>query len=161
PLLSRRRSERSAMTPVAEVEAEKALAPFELYAVRYAVHSGRRESDNFLRGDPHESGADLHYYIWLARRGDEVFVIDTGFADQAAAARGRTLLRRPADALARLGVEAAAVRDVIITHLHYDHAGTLTDFPAARFHLQAAEPAYATGPCMCDPRARAVFDVEN
>ena len=135
--------------------------PFELYALHYAVHSGRRASDNFLAADPHEAGVDLHYFVWLARRGSEVYVIDTGFSQDAATARGRTLLRRPADALKLLGVEAAEVEQVILTHLHYDHAGTLTDFPKAQFHIQVAEAAYATGPCICDPKTRATFDVEN
>ena len=44
-----------------------------------------------------------------------------------------------------LGVDSRAVEDVIVTHLHYDHAGTIDDFPAARFHLQDQEMAYATG----------------
>ncbi|HEY6629904.1 MAG TPA: hypothetical protein VIZ90_00495, partial [Rhizobiaceae bacterium] len=76
-----------------EVDAEEALSPFELYALHYAVHTGRTQHDNFLHADPHESGSDLHYFIWLARRDREIFVIDTGFAAAAATARGRTLLR--------------------------------------------------------------------
>lgn len=140
---------------------EEEAAPFELYALHYAVHSGRRASDNFLDADPHETGVDLHYFVWLARRESEIYVIDTGFSQAAAAARGRTLLRRPAEALKLLGVDAAEVEQVIVTHLHYDHAGTLTDFPKAQFHIQVAEAAYATGPCMCNPKTRATFDVEN
>lgn len=150
-----------AMAQTEVMTSDAALSPFEVYALHYAVHSGRREQDNFLHADPHEAGVDLHYFIWLARRDSEVFVIDTGFAAEAASARGRTLLRAPAAALGLIGVDASTVEHVILTHLHYDHAGTLTDFPKAQFHLQTAEPAYATGRCMCDPRARAVFDVEN
>ncbi|MFK4822972.1 N-acyl homoserine lactonase family protein [Ochrobactrum quorumnocens] len=135
--------------------------PFELYALRYATHTGRTAKDNFLYADPHESGENLDYFIWLARRGDEIYVIDTGFGQHAADARGRTLLRRPVDALALLGVEAQRVGQVILTHLHYDHAGTLGDFASARFHLQVNEAGHATGPGMCDPKARAPFDVEN
>ncbi|GEO87105.1 N-acyl homoserine lactonase family protein [Ciceribacter naphthalenivorans] len=135
--------------------------PFELYALRYAMHGGRTAKDNFLRADPHEAGANLDYFIWLARRADEVFVIDTGFGHDAAKARGRTLLRHPTDALALLGVDAREVSQVILTHLHYDHAGTLGGFPAARFHLQVDEAGHATGPCMCNAKARAPFDVEN
>ncbi len=135
--------------------------PFELYALRYATHTGRTAKDNFLYADPHESGENLDYFIWLARRDDEIYVIDTGFGQQAADGRGRTLLRRPVDALALLDVDARQVSEVILTHLHYDHAGTLGDFPSARFHLQVDEAGHATGPCMCDPKARAPFDVEN
>lgn len=145
--------------PAAGLDAK--MAPFELYALRYATHGGRVAKDNFLYADPHESGGDLDYFIWLARRGDEIFVIDTGFGQEAAKARGRTLLRCPVDALALLGVDAREVSQVVLTHLHYDHAGTLGDFPAARFHLQVDEAGHATGPCMCDPKARAPFDVEN
>ncbi|MEW9807135.1 N-acyl homoserine lactonase family protein [Mesorhizobium sp. ZMM04-5] len=149
------------MAEPADVDGEEAPAPFELYALRYAVHGGRAPADNFLHADPHDAGSDLAYFIWLARRDAEIYVIDTGFAADAAAARGRTLLRTPSEALRLLGVDAAQVEQVILTHLHYDHAGTLTEFPRACFHLQAAEPAYATGPCICRPEARAVFDVEN
>lgn len=142
-------------------EPDEKIVPFELYALRYATHGGRTAKDNFLYADPHESGENLDYFIWLARRGEEIFVIDTGFGQEAANARGRTLLRRPVDALALLRVDACDVRQVILTHLHYDHAGTLGDFPAAHFHLQVDEAGHATGPCMCDPKARGPFDVEN
>lgn len=136
--------------------------PFGLYALRYAEHAGRKAGENFLNAaDPHEAGGNLDYFIWLAWRGAEVWVIDTGFGPAAAARRGRRLLRTAREALARMGVDSHAVQDVIVTHLHYDHAGGFADFPAARFHLQVSEAAHASGPCMCDPAARAPFDVDN
>ncbi len=135
--------------------------PFELFALRYARHTGRSAADNWIGGDLHEAGEDLFYYIWVARRSDRTFVIDTGFGEDAARARGRDLSFRPAAALARLGIDAAQVDRVILTHLHYDHAGTLGDFPRACFHLQAQEAAYATGPCMCHGFLRHPFDVED
>ena len=136
--------------------------PFELFALRYAQLSGRTGSDNFLGGaDMHEAGSDLAYYVWVARRSDRTFVIDTGFGPEAAARRKRTLLRKPADGLALLGIDAAEVDEVILTHLHYDHAGTLGDFPRARFHVQDAEAAYATGRCMCHHALNHSYDVEN
>ncbi len=33
------------------------------------------------------------------------------------------------------------MQDVVITHMHYDHAGNVPLFPAARFHVQDAEMA--------------------
>ena len=43
------------------------------------------------------------------------------------------------------------VKDVIVTHLHYDHIGNFDLFPAAQFHLQDREMAYATGRHMATP----------
>jgi len=137
-------------------------APFELYAIRYARHSGRTAAANYIGGgDFHDAESDLEYFVWVARRQSEVYVIDTGFEESAARERGRELLTPVPDGLALLGVDARAVRDVIITHLHYDHAGTLERFPEARFHIQDAEPAYATGRCMCHPALRHPFNVED
>ncbi|MFD2239308.1 N-acyl homoserine lactonase family protein [Aureimonas populi] len=135
--------------------------PFELFALKYACHTGRRGADNFVGADIHEAGEDLFYYVWVARRSDRLFVIDTGFGEAAARARGRELVSRPAQALEKLGVRVREVEDVVLTHLHYDHAGTLADFPRACFHLQAGEAAYATGPCMCHSFLRHPFDVED
>ncbi|GAB4749627.1 hypothetical protein OkiPb01554_11850 [Bordetella pertussis] len=137
-------------------------APFDVYAIRYARHSGRIAADNYLgKVDFHDAESDLDYYVWALRRGDEVYVVDTGFAEDAARQRGRELLMRPAQGLALIGIDATQVRDVILTHLHYDHAGTLGDFPAATFHVQDAEPAYATGRCMCHGPLRHPYDVED
>ena len=60
-----------------------------------------------------------------------------------------------------INVEASDVTDVIITHLHYDHAGGLKDFPNAKFHLQETEMAYATGPCMCHETIKMPFTGEH
>ncbi len=135
--------------------------PFELFALRYASHGGRRSAENFIGGDVHEQGSDLDYYLWVARRSDRCFVIDTGFGPEQALARNRPLLRSPAEALALIGVQAEKVDEVILTHLHYDHAGTLDAFPRACFHLQDREAAYATGRCMCQPYLKRPFHVED
>ncbi|SFU16166.1 N-acyl homoserine lactonase family protein [Mesorhizobium sp. YR577] len=135
--------------------------PFELFALKYARHGGRKANDNFIGGDLHEAGSDLFYYVWVARRSDKLFVIDTGFGPDAAKQRGRELDCLPAEALGRLCIAAADVDQVILTHLHYDHAGTLGHFRKACFHVQAKEAAYSTGPCMCHSFLRHPFDVED
>ena len=141
--------------------AAKPTEPFELFAIRYANHSGRRATDNFIGGDLHDSGSDLDYFVWVAKRSDRTFVIDTGFDTGQAQARKRDLIRRPHEALALIGIDAAAVDEVILTHLHYDHAGTLSSFPRACFHVQDAEVAYATGRCMCHGFLRHPYHVED
>jgi glyoxylase-like metal-dependent hydrolase (beta-lactamase superfamily II) len=43
----------------------------------------------------------------------------------------------------QLGFRAADVRHIVLTHLDFDHAGGLDDFPAARVHLLAREREHA------------------
>jgi glyoxylase-like metal-dependent hydrolase (beta-lactamase superfamily II) len=46
----------------------------------------------------------------------------------------------------RLGFSPADVRHIVLTHLDFDHAGGLEDFPGATVHLMDAEYSAATGP---------------
>src|SRR5690606_28491063 len=101
----------------------------------------------------------LDYYVWVIRGHGHLVVVDTGFDEDAARERGRDLIHRPAALLARAGVDASAVRHVVITHLHYDHAGSLDAFPVATFHLQEEEMRYATGRPMCHACLRAPFNL--
>lgn len=137
------------------------IEPFELLARRCATHGGRRAAENFIGGDPHEDGSPLDYHVWAARSPKRVILIDTGFGPDAAAARGRALQETPARLLASIGVDPARIEDVVITHLHVDHAGAFGDFPGARFHLEDSEMAAATGRCMCDAHLRRPNEVEN
>lgn len=135
---------------------------YELYALRYATMSPRTAQMNFLVPDPHEvTGADLDYFVWLIRGGDSDILVDTGFNQAAAEARNRKLTLNPVDALAAFGVAASTIRQVVVTHLHYDHAGNLDLFPNARFHLQDREMKFATGRCMCNGILRHPFSVED
>ena len=118
--------------------------PYEIYAIRYATRQANRPV-HFLGGDPHDTPMPMDYYVWVVRNAERTLVVDTGFDEAAARKRGRTLLRMPAEGLSMLGIERKAVSEIVITHLHYDHVGTYYDFPNARFHLQEAEMAYATG----------------
>jgi len=134
-------------------------APYELYAIRYAT-AMRRHAEVFVGGDPRDAAIAMDYFVWLARNGTHTVVIDTGFDALAAQRRGRQLLREPSAGLALLGVDCAQVEHVIITHLHYDHAGNLPAFPRARFHLQEREMAFATGRYMAQAFFAHAYDVE-
>ena len=136
------------------------LQPFKVYAIRYATVA-RHASENFIGGDPHESGMDMDYFVWVAISAGKTWVIDTGFNAAAAAKRKRTFLRCPTAGLTLLGVDAAQVEDVIVTHLHYDHVGTFDDFPKARFHLQDVEMSFATGRHMCNGFLSHGYEVEE
>lgn len=135
-----------------------AIPHHRILAIRYGRHD-RKAAENFLAGDDHRTDMPLAYYVWVIERlGLPSIVVDCGFGQEAAERRGRTLLRSVEAGLADAGVDPAAVEDVILTHLHYDHAGCLGMFPRARFHIQDAEMAYATGRAMTHRLVRAPFD---
>lgn len=110
-----------------------------------------------LGDDPHDAPVRMDYFVWVVRLPGRVVLFDTGFEAGEASRRGRTMLLRPVEALDEVGIAAEDVTDVVVSHLHYDHAGNLGDFPAARFHIQAREMAFATGPCMCHRLMRRAF----
>lgn len=133
----------------------------EVYAVRFAHHAPRRRAENFLGGDPHDGPMPFDYFVFVVRGPSGTVVVDTGFDAATAAKRGRQHLRCPGEGLRCLGIEAGQVEDVVLTHLHYDHCGNQRLFGRARFHLQAAEMAYATGPCMCHRVLSNGYDPED
>ena len=133
---------------------------YEIYAIRYATLE-RQRSENFIQRDPHDGPMPLDFFVWLLRSGKHEILIDTGFNAAEAATRQRNLLRCPIEALRILGVDPGAIKDVVLTHLHYDHAGNLGLLPDARFHVQDAELEYVTGRCMCYGPLRHAYSVEH
>lgn len=136
------------------------LPNYEIYAVKYAWRDAKR-TVHFVGGDPHDAPMPMDYFVWLVRGNGIEYVIDTGFTQSMADKRKRVFLRQPAEGLALLGVKAAEVKDVIITHLHYDHVGTFQDFPKAQFHLQDLEMNYATGRYMRHKQFNHGYEVEE
>jgi glyoxylase-like metal-dependent hydrolase (beta-lactamase superfamily II) len=135
---------------------------YEVFAVRYAHLGKRTRRESFLGLDPHDGAPyPIDYYVWVVRNAERSFVVDTGFDRAEGTKRNRVIERLPREGLAMLGVDCAAAEDVIITHLHYDHAGTLDHFPKACLHLQEAEMAYATGRCMGYETLRHPYSVEH
>jgi glyoxylase-like metal-dependent hydrolase (beta-lactamase superfamily II) len=133
---------------------------YEVYAVKYAHHA-RRASENFIGGDPHDGPMPLDYFVWLIRGGGHEVVVDTGFSAAMAKKRGRDHLRCPTEGLKLLGTDAKSVKDVVITHLHYDHVGNFDLFPHATLHLQDLEMRYATGRHMAHEPFRGAYEVED
>ncbi len=135
--------------------------PYRLYAIKYATHD-RPRSMNFMRPpDPHDAPYPIDYFVWVCRSETRTVVIDTGFDQAAADARGRTLHRCPAESLKLVDVEPDEVEDVVITHMHYDHGGNLDKFPRATFHIQDLEMSYVTGRHMKYEILRSSYNVDD
>jgi glyoxylase-like metal-dependent hydrolase (beta-lactamase superfamily II) len=135
-------------------------ASYEIFAIRYA-HLERTARHNFIDGDVHDGPMPLDYYVWAIVGQGRSWVLDTGFDAAMAARRKRQLIRPVSEGLKVIGLDPATVRDVIISHMHYDHAGNHDLFPLATYHLQREEMAFCTGHAMCHPMLRAPFDVAD
>ena len=115
---------------------------YEIFALKYA---GPLESPAMMLKwmRDFDKTAERGYYIWCIKcAGDnsgQTVVVDAGITPGKAAERSVTGYVSPAEMLSRLAVEAAAVKHVILTHLHWDHANGVSLFPNATFYVQERE----------------------
>ena len=109
---------------------------YEVLAIRYAERNNRIRADSFIFTDDHTSSHPMDYFVWLIRNETRTILVDTGYDATEAAQRGRPILVEPVEALADIGITPEMIDSIIVTHLHYDHAGGLAQFPQARLHLQ-------------------------
>ena len=124
---------------------------YRVYAIKYGRHE-RMSSANFIGGDSHDVPMPLDYFVWAVIGESRTFIVDTGF-DQAMAAKRGSQITRPIDqGLKAIGVDVNTVQDVIITHMHYDHAGNRDLFPQARFTSRTGKWPIAPAAACAIPR---------
>jgi glyoxylase-like metal-dependent hydrolase (beta-lactamase superfamily II) len=127
--------------------AQQPAAPpkYEVLAIRYATVPGFAISDLIKGADPSRK-IDLAMYVWLVRGGGRNILVDSGFYRPEFFKSWKIAdFVRPDEAVARAGVKADEITDVIITHMHWDHAGSVDLFPKAQVWIQRDEYAYYTG----------------
>jgi glyoxylase-like metal-dependent hydrolase (beta-lactamase superfamily II) len=131
----------------------------EIYAIRYGHHD-RPASENYIGGDPHDVLQPLDYYVWAIVGARETIVVDTGCDEAVATRRKRSVVTPVREGLAALGIDPAAIKTVIVSHMHYDHCGNYELFPNARYHVQDREMDYCTGRCMCHAQLRNSYELD-
>src|SRR5260221_1751939 len=133
---------------------------YEIYAIKYAWLM-RRSPDNFIGGDAHDTEMPLNYYVWVVSNKERSIVVDTGFNEAMAKKRNRQIVKPVPQGLLALGIGPGRVKDVVIKHMHYDHAGNIPLFANARYHLQDKEMDFATGRCMCHGLMRHGYEADD
>jgi len=116
---------------------------WEVFVIEYA-RSGNQPVASLLLGVYDEGSIDLPFAFVLARRGGTNVLIDTGFMREG---RGVELAAKygirdwisPLRMLRHLGVAPQDVDHIVISHAHYDHMGSIEQFPTARLYLQKRE----------------------
>lgn len=117
----------------------------------YALMVGERDrpSAQFAPGLVDSPTIRLYYYLWVLRGEDgTVIAVDTGTLAEDARPKNLERHNEPQQALARLGIDAAKVPSVIITHLHWDHCSAVRRFSGATIYVQRQEVEFWTGPTL-------------
>jgi glyoxylase-like metal-dependent hydrolase (beta-lactamase superfamily II) len=116
---------------------------YSIWVAEYATMDGLPVG-SALYGRHNDGVQALSYSYTVLRGGGRVVLVDTGFDN---IGRGAELARlyeirgwsSPTDVLGRLGIRPEEVDTVVVTHMHYDHAGNMRAFPRAHFYLLEEE----------------------
>ena len=87
------------------------MPEYEVYAIKYGDHKRMRQ-ENFLFKDPHDEASSIDFMIWVIQGGGKTYVVDVGFEQKEAEARGRSLHRLPSEAVRMLGGDPDKIEDV-------------------------------------------------
>src|SRR6266481_10005871 len=137
-------------------------ATYEVYALSYGVYPSFPVSA-LLAGADKDRKIDLQMMIWLVKGpGGRNILVDTGcYHENVVKGKGIKNLIKASEAISKLGLSAADITDVIITHMHWDHADGMDLFPNARIWLQKDEYTYYTGEAWQQPRTHGGIDSDD
>jgi len=116
---------------------------WDVYVIEFA-RSKDQPMDGLISGAHADGVVDLPFAFVMARRGNQVALIDTGFmreggGEEMAVKFGIPYWISPVRMLAELGVQPDDVTDIVISHAHFDHMGSIGKFPKARIWIQKRE----------------------
>jgi glyoxylase-like metal-dependent hydrolase (beta-lactamase superfamily II) len=99
---------------------------------------------SLVHGAHADGVVDLPFSFILARRADKTVLVDTGFmreggGEAMAVKFGIPQWISPLRMLAAMNVAPEQVTDIVISHAHFDHMGSIGKFPTARLHMQKRE----------------------
>jgi glyoxylase-like metal-dependent hydrolase (beta-lactamase superfamily II) len=134
---------------------------YEVFAIRYASIPDFPVSSLVAGADPGRK-LSIAMTVWLVRGNGRNILVDSGFyRPQFFKSWKVEGFVKPSDAVAQAGVKPEEITDVIITHMHWDHADGMDLFPKARIWLQKDEYTYYTGPAWQTPITHGGIDPDD
>ena len=120
-----------------------AQAQWTIHVIEYARSKDQPWVD-LINGMYQDGTMDLPFSFILAQHGDSNVLVDTGFMKSEEGANfadkfGIPLWISPLRMLGELGLAAGDITDIIVSHAHFDHMGSIGQFPRARIYLQKQE----------------------
>jgi glyoxylase-like metal-dependent hydrolase (beta-lactamase superfamily II) len=118
---------------------------YEVYAIRYATIPDFPVEGLVAGADPARK-LDIAMTIWLLRGNGRNILVDSGFYHERFFKDWHvTDFTKPSDTLKGVGLKPEDITDLIITHMHWDHADGVDLFPNARIWIQKDEWEYYAG----------------
>jgi glyoxylase-like metal-dependent hydrolase (beta-lactamase superfamily II) len=111
---------------------------YKVFALKYAGPFTSSVAKVLLDTD-WDKTIDRYYYIWVIQGKGATVVVDCGVRPAWAAQKNLKGYVSPDTVLARIGINAATVEHLVLTHIHQDHAGGLELFPQAKVYVQRKE----------------------
>jgi len=131
--------------------ASAAPVRYTIDAIRYATIPDMPLA-SLVSGADKSAKLDIAMIYWLVRGNGHTILIDSGFY-RPQFFRTWTVrdYETPDVTLAKLGLKPSDITDVVLTHMHWDHADGMDLFPNARIWLQEEEYTYYTGAAWHSP----------
>ena len=118
---------------------------YDVYAIRYATIPGFPVR-GLVAGAHTSRRMDIAMMVWLLRGNGRTVLVDAGFYRDKFVQRWKPVdFIQPSEAVARAGVKPEEVTDIIVSHVHWDHADGLDLFPNARIWIQKEEYQHHVG----------------
>ena len=134
---------------------------YQVYAIRYATIPGFPVAELVAGADPARK-LDISMWIWLVKGNGRNILVDAGFYhDRFFRDWQVNDFIRPSDAIGKLGLKPEDITDVIISHMHWDHADGMDLFPKARVWIQKDELQYYAGEAWQSANAHGGIDPDD
>ena len=116
---------------------------WDVFVLEYA-RSHNQPWVDLVSGMYKEGGVDLPFSFILARSGARNVLVDTGFMQGEGCSSfpqkfGIPRWISPVAMIEHAGLSADAITDIVLTHAHFDHMGSIGQFRNARLYIQKSE----------------------